>query len=166
VPLTGLALPHYLVLWRPVLIAAVAVGGTAGVGWIWRSAGRGERRTRRAVAVALGVVLATPAAVSTTRAIATISTLQPSGYAALPPHLRAGSTVWVVGDLGAARHALPGRQVGGYSPARRDHDPGPAGIVLDRGSTLRGGDGGLPAWASRHGYRYLHTGALDVWLAP
>jgi len=42
-PLTGLALPHYLLLWRPVLIVAAVVGGTAGVRWLAGAARRGTR---------------------------------------------------------------------------------------------------------------------------
>ncbi|HZB47490.1 MAG TPA: hypothetical protein VE547_00200, partial [Mycobacteriales bacterium] len=57
VPVSGLALPHYPVIWRGPLVAAVAVGAVAAAGWIRARAGGGAAGRRLAVAV-LAVALA------------------------------------------------------------------------------------------------------------
>lgn len=167
-PLTGLALPHYLVLWRPQLIAAATVGAAAAVSRMWRlrAGGRGRPRwAARISAAALGVALAVPAALAGTGSAVATVTLRPTGYAELPALVPDGGTVWLIGDLGAARFYLPHSRSVGYA-AKRPPRGVPAAIVVDRGSSLRFGDGGLPRWAGRHGYRHLSTGSLDVWLAP
>ena len=168
-PVTGLALPHYLVLWRPALIVSVTVAAVAGVSRLWRAA-RGDsrllRRAGQALAVGLAAVIAVSAAAPTVRSVEAVATLRPTGYAALPAVIPADATVVLVGDLGPAHRYLPGCQLLRVSAAQLSGDPAPAAIVLARGSTLRNGDHGLAAWARARGYQHLRTGPLDVWLAP
>ncbi|MEN3356617.1 MAG: hypothetical protein V7637_599 [Mycobacteriales bacterium] len=163
-PLSGLALPHYLLLWRPVLIVAAVVGGTAGVHRL-AGAARG-RRAWRVAAVAVAVALAVPAAVSAGRSVASLATLRPTGYAALPALIPRGGTIWLAADGNAARVPLPGRRFVNRLPDRPDLTARPTAIVLDRGTTLRRGDGGLAAFARRHGYHLVRSGPLDIWLNP
>jgi Dolichyl-phosphate-mannose-protein mannosyltransferase len=168
VPLTGLALPHYPLLWRPTLIAAVAVGGCATVQALWRD---GRRRANRlglaavATAAALAVTAAIPAGLVASRSAYRLATLRPTSYAALPTAVTDPGAVWMIGDLRAARYYLPDRPVVAYALPRPHPLTGhPAAVILDRDTTLRLGDWGAAIWAAAHGYHLHRSDSLDIWL--
>jgi hypothetical protein len=168
VPMTGLALPHYPLLWRPALVAAVAVGGCATVRALWRD---GRRRADRlglaAAALAAAVTLAAgvPAGLAAGRSAYRLATLHPTSYAALPTAVTGPGQVWLIGDIRAVRYYLPDRAVVVYAlPRPRPLTGHPAAVVLDRDTTLRLGDWGAPEWAAAHGYHLRREDRLDIWL--
>jgi 4-amino-4-deoxy-L-arabinose transferase-like glycosyltransferase len=155
--LTGLALPHYLLLFRPELAAATAAGAAVVMRWA-----AGRRLALRATAAAAASVVALPVVVSSA---ASVTMLQPTGYAALPALVRPDTKVWLLASPAAGYYLLPGRILV-YRPDPRLVDRvRPDVIVIDRGVALRGGDGGLPGWVRLHGYHLTRSGGLDVWTA-
>jgi Dolichyl-phosphate-mannose-protein mannosyltransferase len=168
VPLTGLALPHYPLLWRPTLVAAVAVGGCATVRALWRD---GRRRANRlglaavAAAAALALAAAVPAGLVAGRSAYRLATLHPTSYAALPTAVTEPGAVWMIGDIRAVRYYLPGRPVVVYAlPRPRPLSGHPAAVILDRDATIRLGDWGAADWAAAHGYRLHRDDRLDIWV--
>jgi 4-amino-4-deoxy-L-arabinose transferase-like glycosyltransferase len=158
VPLSHLALPHYDLIWRPVLVAGCVAGGATAARWL-------RRRTHLVVAVAAVLALLAPAVLLGVRTTAHTARVRPAGYSALPA-LAGPGEVQVVGNVLVARRYLPHRQVNAVRNAPRAHRPAPGTIVLDRASTLRGGDFGLSAWARLHHYRHTVSGTLDIWARP
>ena len=160
VPLSGLALPHYILVWRAPLIAAIAVAITVVTGWV-----RTHTRPLAAGAAAL-LVLAPFVAVGDRTVTATLR-LHPEGYAALAAFIPPGrGDIWYRGFSSIMAVYLPGRHFVSGTRTPTPGRPQPAAIVLDRAVTQRIGDGGLAAWAKAHGYRRVQTSILDIWTHP
>lgn len=152
-PVGHVALPGYLQLWRPALVAGVAVGAAAALAWAWP-------RLPRPVTVVAAAVAAVLVAVPAARAVEGIARLAPTDYAALPAVVPAKGKVWIIGHPASAYVYLSPDRLTTRRPAA------PAAIAVDRAVARRSGDRGAPAWARANGYRLVRTGSLDVWVRP
>jgi 4-amino-4-deoxy-L-arabinose transferase-like glycosyltransferase len=159
-PFSGLALPHYILVWRGPLIAVVAVAITVVLGWV-------RTHTRPLAAGVAALLVVAPFVAVGHRTVTATLRLHPEGYAALAEFIPAGTgDIWHRGFSGVMAAYLPGRH---FVSATRTPTPGrpqPAAIVLDRAVTQRIGDGGLAAWAEAHGYEPIHASILDIWIHP
>jgi 4-amino-4-deoxy-L-arabinose transferase-like glycosyltransferase len=156
VPVSGLALPHYDLVWRPVLVAGCVAGGAV-------AAGRLRRWVPRPLVALLVLAALVPPALLGARTAAYTARLVPEGYAALPQVAFPGQTL-VIGNVLLARQYLPGWSVIPAAGLPPSHHLPPGTIVLDRARTLRAGDRGLGAWARLNGYRLVRSGTLDIWV--
>lgn len=152
-PVGHVALPAYMALWRPELMAAVAVGATGALGWAWV-------RLPRVATVAAAVTVAAVVAVPAVGAVAGVARLAPADYGALPGLVPPHGTVWLIGHPASAWAYLAPDQI----VERRQGMP--AAVAVDRAVAVRYGDRGGPRWAQEHGYRLVRSGSLDIWLRP
>jgi hypothetical protein len=157
VPITDLALPTYGLIWRGPLVAGTATGAAL-------AARRLHRRLPAAVAAALIATAAVPIAVLSARTAGHTLRLPRVGYAALPGLAEPGEVQILGHPVLAHRYLAPAHAVRPVIRPPTAGRPAPGTLVLDRAYTLRFGDGGLSAWARRHGYRMVRTGTLEVWL--
>jgi Dolichyl-phosphate-mannose-protein mannosyltransferase len=154
-PAGRVGMPAYIQLWRPELVAGVALGAAVAVGWAGARIPRPEAVTATVALVAAAVLVAAPA----TAAVGRTEHLAPSGYAALPALVPRG-TIWIVGYQPSASLYVRGR----FEMSLRGT---PAAIAIHRSVAVRAGTGGrAERWARAHGYRLVRSGVLDVWLRP
>jgi hypothetical protein len=157
VSLSGLALPHYILIWRAPLVAAVAVAITVVTGWL-------RTHTRPPVAVAGALLALAPFVAVGDRTVTATLRQHPEGYAALAAFIPPGNgDIWHRGFSAVMAAYLPGRHFVSGTRTPIPGRPQPAAIILDRAVTERIGDGGLAAWAEAHGYQRVQTSILDIW---
>jgi hypothetical protein len=155
VPVGRLAMPGYIQLWRPELLAGVALGAAVAVGWARTRMPRPEAVAATGALVVTAALVAVPAAAAARRT----EQLAPTGYAALPTLVPDG-TIWIVDYPPVPARYIPGRYE--LTPKRT-----PAAVAIHRSLAVRLGTGTrAEQWARAHGYRMVRSGELDVWLRP
>jgi len=158
IPIAHLALPHYILLWRPTIVAAVAVTLAVAAAWV-------RQHAVPAAAAAFVVLALAGLAVPAGRTVYATARLSPQDYAKLPTLVPAGR-VWLIGHCRLTETYLPGRSIADAPETLSRAMTLPTALVLDRSMTIRFGARGLPEWMHQHGYHLIRAGILDVWLSP